>query len=651
MFPPIDSWRECGYNAVRPMDVKCDRCQAEFEFEETLASPAGTAVKCTSCGNLFKVMPPVTQQTPEQTTSRWTWRRTSGETVALDSLRPLGDAIIAGRVSPDDEISHTGRRWRRVGDIAELAALFPTPLDSENVREADWYGDSRPPPAVPQEAIGHRTNLSSPSTPPLDAATEAARRPSVRPTPAPPPSDDLEAWEGITATQPGTNTEPLPEPLIAASGRGRGWARQPGLMWLVASVLLGSAVALVGAWLMISPRLEDGPTSEAAATSRYVEEGDQALAQHDPVHFERAVTAYTKALAQHEHDPYLLSALSRTYAYWSQYLRLHRHLVSQVAPDDVTTQETLAAGAARWAERARTAAETAAHKNPGNAFAEVALADALRLDGNLVAARAELDRAGADGDGGDPEALRVAAWLAIDEAAGDASAGRTFAEQAVARAPDLVYRTQLVFILLATGDLETAEFHMAKLRVEAPGGELGALFERWAERIREGGAPQATQADQGASDQTLTDAEPDPCALGNAALTAGRVADAGAHFAAALAEQPPASCAQLGMGQVHLRRGRHWRALPLLRSAARRGEVEAWVGVGAALQALRRPGEAEQSYARYLRAAPHGPMAETAQKELDVIRRRLAERSPGGANNRRDAPPSADGIDMARETP
>ena len=40
------------------MDVTCDRCGTEYEFEEPLVSTRGTTVKCTDCGHLFKVYRP-----------------------------------------------------------------------------------------------------------------------------------------------------------------------------------------------------------------------------------------------------------------------------------------------------------------------------------------------------------------------------------------------------------------------------------------------------------------------------------------------------------------------------------------------------------------------------------------------------------------
>jgi predicted Zn finger-like uncharacterized protein len=39
------------------MDVTCERCGTEYEFDETLVASRGTTVKCTHCGHLFRVRP------------------------------------------------------------------------------------------------------------------------------------------------------------------------------------------------------------------------------------------------------------------------------------------------------------------------------------------------------------------------------------------------------------------------------------------------------------------------------------------------------------------------------------------------------------------------------------------------------------------
>src|SRR6188768_2932078 len=37
------------------MDVRCEKCQTEYELDESRLKPGGVTVKCTSCGHMFKI--------------------------------------------------------------------------------------------------------------------------------------------------------------------------------------------------------------------------------------------------------------------------------------------------------------------------------------------------------------------------------------------------------------------------------------------------------------------------------------------------------------------------------------------------------------------------------------------------------------------
>ena len=67
------------------MDVTCERCGTEYEFDETLVSDRGTTVKCTNCGHLFKVFRPDGGPAAKS----WTVRTGAGETITLASLKEL----------------------------------------------------------------------------------------------------------------------------------------------------------------------------------------------------------------------------------------------------------------------------------------------------------------------------------------------------------------------------------------------------------------------------------------------------------------------------------------------------------------------------------------------------------------------------------
>src|SRR3954471_12629982 len=37
------------------MDVRCEKCQTEYELDEARLKPGGVTVKCTHCGHMFKI--------------------------------------------------------------------------------------------------------------------------------------------------------------------------------------------------------------------------------------------------------------------------------------------------------------------------------------------------------------------------------------------------------------------------------------------------------------------------------------------------------------------------------------------------------------------------------------------------------------------
>jgi|GEM_PF-796277 len=106
------------------MDVTCERCGTEYDFDETLVSERGTTVKCTNCGHLFKVFRPGAQAADASGARPWAIRRRDGATETLATLRDLQRRITEGGLSEEDLISRSGDGWKRLGDIAELETFF-----------------------------------------------------------------------------------------------------------------------------------------------------------------------------------------------------------------------------------------------------------------------------------------------------------------------------------------------------------------------------------------------------------------------------------------------------------------------------------------------------------------------------------------------
>ncbi len=123
------------------MDVVCERCKAEYEFDDALVSERGTTVKCTTCGHQFKIYRPALG---EGGRSSWHLRRPDGTVIPFDSLAVLQKWILEGRVTKSDEISRPGEPWKSLGAIAELESFFVT--GEMRAAPAPATPSHRPPP-------------------------------------------------------------------------------------------------------------------------------------------------------------------------------------------------------------------------------------------------------------------------------------------------------------------------------------------------------------------------------------------------------------------------------------------------------------------------------------------------------------------------
>ncbi len=105
------------------MDVTCERCGTEYEFDETLLSGRGTSVKCTNCGHVFKVYPRAKAEA-DRATSSWRLKLNDGTIDTIDSLRELQRRIGSGELTPDNEIARGEEAWKTLGSIPELEPFF-----------------------------------------------------------------------------------------------------------------------------------------------------------------------------------------------------------------------------------------------------------------------------------------------------------------------------------------------------------------------------------------------------------------------------------------------------------------------------------------------------------------------------------------------
>jgi predicted Zn finger-like uncharacterized protein len=103
------------------MDVQCERCKTEYEFDDALVSGRGTTVRCTHCGHQFKVR---AAEVRDGGADQWSVETLSGQRLTFLSLRELQRAILAKEVTRGDVLTRGAGSARPLGDIAELEPFF-----------------------------------------------------------------------------------------------------------------------------------------------------------------------------------------------------------------------------------------------------------------------------------------------------------------------------------------------------------------------------------------------------------------------------------------------------------------------------------------------------------------------------------------------
>jgi predicted Zn finger-like uncharacterized protein len=182
------------------MDVRCEKCQTEYELDEARLKPGGVTVKCTNCGHMFRIRrrtitnvgspplardstPPRAQapsarpvssaptllgsapgpagprnesilddvaqlgsdEAPTTPDRQWLIRLDNGEQKQCRELATLQQWIIAGVATRESLISRTGKTWKRLGDIVELGQYF-TIADEARANRERMKSASRPGP-------------------------------------------------------------------------------------------------------------------------------------------------------------------------------------------------------------------------------------------------------------------------------------------------------------------------------------------------------------------------------------------------------------------------------------------------------------------------------------------------------------------------
>jgi predicted Zn finger-like uncharacterized protein len=210
------------------MDVQCERCKTEYEFDDALVSGRGTTVRCTNCGHQFKVR---SHEATDPGSDQWLVHTGTGHRLTFVSLRELQRAILAKQVARGDVLVRGAAPPRSLGSIAELEPFFEGKA-SNRPPQTLAGGVSAPPPMTAQNAAAAGAAGSPVSFPKRTAqwSPEPSPAPFISRVPAPNANHGAAA---IRRTDPfGLPTEQARAAPTDSSGQapdspGRGTLRPP----------------------------------------------------------------------------------------------------------------------------------------------------------------------------------------------------------------------------------------------------------------------------------------------------------------------------------------------------------------------------------------------------------------------------------------
>ncbi len=265
------------------MDVRCERCRAQYVFDDEQVTPAGLTVQCTNCGHLFKVKKkelivtvpvkpdemegksalPATAAAPRARApssgperpkeKEWRVRQANGNLFTFRELTTLQKWIVEQKVSRDDEISLSGDQWKRLGNIAELASFFLVTEAAEKARGQAAAQASAPAvtplPMAPVYGVPVQTPMFPP---PYSPTAYPPSPPAAQPAPGPDGAGPYGAELGEARRAGPSEPVDLGEGDLRSTGRRR---RQAALAVLLLLVATGAgAYVFKPEWMGLRPK-------------------------------------------------------------------------------------------------------------------------------------------------------------------------------------------------------------------------------------------------------------------------------------------------------------------------------------------------------------------------------------------------------------
>ncbi|MBW2685128.1 MAG: zinc-ribbon domain-containing protein, partial [Deltaproteobacteria bacterium] len=585
------------------MDVTCERCGTEYEFDETLLSGRGTSVKCTNCGHVFKVYPRA-QEEADRATSSWRLKLKDGSIDTIDTLRELQRRIATGELTPASEIARGEEDWKTLGSIPELETFFQaagakvpsrdirSPLPPSPVPPAPTEKDSSLPPGkrprqptllgvMPVARVIEETGAAAGSAPEAESAsvsepgTEAGSAPEAESASVSEPGTEVEAVSE-SGTEAVAVTEPGPEPTYQSP---------------YVSPSMPPPAEIEDAEFQEAPRVVSGSSARRSTPPPAYYEDDDDIPElpgrgSSPLRWLLLIVAVgglalmgtqwerVARLFGIGSDPALIAAgVSEGHAglaeghpkAYAGAIEAYGHsieaggdrdpeilaglshayaLAAQAQIDDGAPGESIESLSAA----ALTTAQSAVEIEPRDLDAKLALTDALRLAGDIAEARIVLEEARSMSFSRTAEFFRVDARLSAAESNGGLENGLRSAKQAAELAPDGVpYLLLLARAQRAAGEDVDARVPLETILADRPAHPVAAklmaeIVSAEAEAVADAGvaAEAGTEAAAGTEAETAAETGAETGTAAEAGTEAGTAAGTEAGTATKAVVEKPA---------------------------------------------------------------------------------------------------------------
>ena len=241
------------------MDVRCDRCQTEYELDDSSVSEIGTEVECGDCGHTFKIKRSKSAEDlpQEPHAAEWLLETKAGQSHRFRDLTLLQKWIIERKATRDDKISRSGQAWRRLGEIVELAPFFDVVDEADKARATAASSSSglpqqsllSPSPISPMPSLSGSMPMPTSISAPLLMPTSISASLTM---PSPSPQTTLEGinMPAFASTLPLSNRSSGAYPMATGQGDTALIPVPPpksrGLLKLLVTTVVAAGVAYMG---------------------------------------------------------------------------------------------------------------------------------------------------------------------------------------------------------------------------------------------------------------------------------------------------------------------------------------------------------------------------------------------------------------------